>query len=94
MELFSRLDFAYDSTRYAHVHNLIETGSRKLLHLKTGVQLENIRLTAWVNNVTDDDTPTYVFRYVDVQSFAYGARAFPVAPSRGREFGITASYKF
>ncbi|MEH6710614.1 MAG: TonB-dependent receptor [Paraglaciecola polaris] len=94
MELFSRLDFAYDSSRYAHIHNLIETGSRKLVHLKTGVQFENVRVTAWVNNVTDDDTPTYVFRYIDVQSFAYGSRAFPVAPSRGREFGITASYKF
>ena len=88
------MDFSYDSSRYAHVHNLIETGSRQLVNLKAGVQLENVRLTAWVNNVTDNDTPTYVFRYVDVQSFAYGSRAFPVAPSRGREVGITASYKF
>ncbi|MDO6560522.1 TonB-dependent receptor [Paraglaciecola chathamensis] len=94
VEVFSRMDFSYDSSRYAHVHNLIETGSRQLVNLKAGVQLENVRLTAWVNNVTDNDTPTYVFRYVDVQSFAYGSRAFPVAPSRGREVGITASYKF
>ena len=94
IEFFGRMDFSYDSTRYAHVHNLIETGSRQLVNLKAGVQLENWRLTAWLNNATDDDTPTYVFRYVDVQSFAYGSRAFPIAPSRGREFGITASYKF
>ncbi|MBU3002594.1 TonB-dependent receptor [Paraglaciecola arctica] len=94
MELFGRMDFSYDSSRYAHVHNLIETGSRKLVNLKAGVQLEDWRITAWMNNATDDDTPTYVFRYVDVQSFAYGSRAFPIAPSRGREVGVTASYKF
>ena len=94
MEGFGRVSVAYDSSRYAHVHNLIETGSRTLVNVSAGVQLDNIRLTAWVNNVTDDDTPTYVFRYVDVQSFAYGSRAFPIAPSRGREVGITASYKF
>tara|TARA_R110002167_G_scaffold349844_1_gene561793 strand:- start:6760 stop:9066 length:2307 start_codon:yes stop_codon:yes gene_type:complete len=94
MEFFSRMDFSYDSSRYAHIHNLIETGDRKLVNLKAGVQLEDWRITAWVNNATDDDTPTYVFRYIDVQSFAYGSRAFPIAPSRGRELGVTASYKF
>jgi outer membrane receptor protein involved in Fe transport len=94
MEFFARADSSYDSSRYAHIHNFIETGSRTLVNLKAGVQLTDWRLTAWVNNATDNDTPTYVFRYVDVQSFAYGSRAFPVAPSRGREIGITASYKF
>ncbi|MBU2919600.1 TonB-dependent receptor [Psychrosphaera sp. F3M07] len=93
-DIFTRLDVNYDSTRYAHVHNLIETGARTLVNLNVGVENEDWRVTAWVKNLTDDDTPTYVFRYVDVQSFAYGSRAFPIAPSRGREMGITFSYMF
>jgi outer membrane receptor protein involved in Fe transport len=93
-DIFSRLDVNYDSTRYAHVHNLIETGARTLVNYKIGVENEAWRVSAWVKNLTDDDTPTYVFRYIDAQSFAFGGRAFPIAPARGREFGITASYKF
>jgi outer membrane receptor protein involved in Fe transport len=93
-ELFGRLDFNYDSSRYAHVHNFIETGARKLANLTVGIESENWTFTARVKNLTDDDTPTYVFRYIDAQSFAFGGRAFPIAPSRGRELSMTASYKF
>jgi outer membrane receptor protein involved in Fe transport len=93
-DLFTRLDVNYDSTRYAHVHNFIETGSRTLVNLNVGIENDTWRVSAWVKNATDDDTPTYVFRYIDAQSFAYSGRAFPIAPSRGREIGITASYKF
>lgn len=94
LNLFARLDVNYDSTRYAHVHNLIDTGARTLANINIGVETDSWRVSAWVKNATDDDTPTYVFRYIDAQSFAYGSRAFPIAPSRGREIGITASYQF
>jgi len=93
-DLFGRADVSYDSSRYAHVHNLIETGSRTLANLNVGVESESFTISAWVKNLTDDDTPTYVFRYIDAQSFAFGSRAFPIAPSRGREVGITATYRF
>lgn len=93
-DLFGRLDANYDSSRYAHVHNLIETGSRKTVNLNIGVENDNWTVQAWVKNLTNDDTPTYVFRYIDAQSSAFGERAFPIAPSRGREMGLTTSYKF
>jgi outer membrane receptor protein involved in Fe transport len=94
IEGFARLDVNHDTSRYAHVHNQIETGDRTVANFRTGVQLENWRLTAWMNNITNDDTPTYVFRYIDAQSFALRSRAFPIAPARGREVGIRATYKF
>ncbi|SEK81433.1 Outer membrane receptor proteins, mostly Fe transport [Colwellia chukchiensis] len=93
-DLFGRLDVNYDSTRYGHIHNLIETGARTLVNVNMGIENDNWSLSAWVKNATDDDTPTYIFRYIDAQSFAYASRAFPIAPSRGREVGITASYRF
>ncbi len=93
-DLFGRVGVNYDSSRYAHVHNLIETGSRTLVNLNVGIENETWRISAWVKNATDDDTPTYIMRFLDAQSFAYGDRAFPIAPSRGREFGISAQYQF
>lgn len=93
-EVFGRMDYSYDSTRYAHIHNLIETGSKKTVNVRLGAQYKDWRVTAFVRNLTDDDTPTYVFRYIDAQSFAFSSRAFPIAPRRGREFGVTATYTF
>lgn len=94
LDWFGRLSWNYDSSRYAHVHNLIETGDRKTVDLRLGFNWKNITVTAWGKNITDDDTPTYVFRYIDAQSFAFSSRAFPISPSRGAEYGITAQYKF
>ncbi|QBY04596.1 TonB-dependent receptor [Thalassotalea sp. HSM 43] len=92
--LFGRVSVNYDSSRYAHVHNFIETGDRTRVDVNLGLQSENWRFQLWGKNVTDDDTPTYVFRYIDAQSFALSSRAFPIAPPRGREFGVTATYRF
>lgn len=94
LDLFARTDVNYDSSRFAHVHNLAETGDRTLVNLNVGVETENWSVSAWVKNALDDDTPTYIFRYIDTQSFAFSSRAFPIAPSRGREMGVTASYRF
>ena len=93
MDWFGRLSANYDSSRYAHVHNLIETGARTSVDFRAGIKTGNITFTGWVKNLTDDDTPTYVFRYIDAQGFLY-PRAFPIAPARGREVGITAQYSF
>ncbi|NMP30097.1 TonB-dependent receptor plug domain-containing protein [Thalassotalea sp. M1531] len=91
---FARLSASYDSSRYAHIHNFIETGSRTKVDLRAGINHGGVTLTAWAKNLTDDETPTYIFRYIDAQSFAFSSRAFPIAPSRGREFGVTMKYSF
>jgi len=92
--LFGRVDMTHDSSRYAHIHNFIETGSKTTVNARFGVQLQNWTVTAWAKNLMDDDTPTYVFRYIDTQSFFLAARAFPIAPRRGREFGVTTTFTF
>jgi outer membrane receptor protein involved in Fe transport len=58
-------DFAFESAKFAQVHNLIETGDRSLLGLQAGVEWNNWSLTIWGKNVTDDDTPIDVLRYID-----------------------------
>jgi len=58
-------DFLYESAKFAQVHNLIENGDRSLLGLQAGVNWGNWSLTIWGKNVTDDETPVDVLRYLD-----------------------------
>ncbi|MGI9343606.1 MAG: TonB-dependent receptor [Gammaproteobacteria bacterium] len=58
-------DYAFESSKYAQVHNLIETGDRNILGLQAGMTWNNWTLTLWGRNVTDDDTPIDVLRYID-----------------------------
>jgi outer membrane receptor protein involved in Fe transport len=62
-------DYAFESSKYSQVHNLIETGDRNLLGGSIGVNLgENWQLSIWGKNLLDDDTPVDVLRYVDRRS--------------------------
>lgn len=65
---FAGGDWAFESSRYAQEDNFIETGNRALLGLRTGLAWGTSELTLWVTNLTDDDTPVDVQRYLDRQS--------------------------
>lgn len=64
-EVFLRNDFLYESTRYAQVHNLAETGDSLNWNIRAGIDLGNVRVTAFVNNVLEDETPLVVTRLFD-----------------------------
>ncbi|MEQ1803288.1 MAG: TonB-dependent receptor [Gammaproteobacteria bacterium] len=61
-------DWSFESSRYAQEDNFIETGSRSLLGLRTGFAWDAAELTLWITNLTDDDTPVDVQRYLDRRS--------------------------
>lgn len=61
-------DWSFESSRYAQEDNLIETGNRTLLGLRTGITWQSTELSLWVTNLTDDDTPVDVQRYFDRRS--------------------------
>jgi iron complex outermembrane receptor protein len=65
---FAGGDWSFESSRYAQEDNLIETGNRALLGLRTGLAWRDADLSLWVTNLTDDDTPVDVQRYIDRQS--------------------------
>jgi len=79
--LFLRGDFAYETNRFAQVHNLARTGDSYNLNLRTGVEFSNFSVTLFVNNVLEDRTPLVVTRLFDfdrgllvpdpVRSFAF-----------------------
>ena len=60
--------FSFESSRYAQEDNLIETGNRSLLGLQAGIAWRNAELSIWGSNLTDDDTPVDILRFMDRRS--------------------------
>jgi outer membrane receptor protein involved in Fe transport len=93
LEWFARGDYLFESERYAQVFNLASTGDSSRINLRTGVASQNWKLSAWVKNLTDDDTVDAVVRLVDFNTF-FARRAFQAHLPRGRQFGVTFEYNF
>lgn len=100
---FLRADFSFKERKFAQIYNLAHTGDQKLLNLKLGLEAERWALTLFVDNVTDDRTPSTVIRFVDfknplpignsMRTSAF-VRGFQYPLARKRQFGLTASYTF
>ena len=99
-------DYTYESSRFAQEHNLIETGDRNLVGLRTGLARKSWDLSVWVRNLFDDDTPVDIQRYFDrrsgtLESFpqqgsrpSSSPRGFGISLPRGRQIGATLRYRF
>jgi iron complex outermembrane receptor protein len=61
-------DYTFESSRYAQEHNLIETGDRSTVGLRTGFDIGLWEATLWVTNLLDDDTPVDIQRFLDRQT--------------------------
>ena len=73
------------------------------LNLRMGLEDDNWRLTAYVNNVLDDRSLAGSFRFRDLRRFAFFDQTtfnltFPYAQlvnlNRGRNFGVNISYSY
>jgi iron complex outermembrane receptor protein len=92
-------DLTAEGSKYAQVHNLIETGDRMYLNARVGFESDNWNVTLWGRNLNDDDTPLDILRYIDgrgIPSYfgGFATRAFTISLPKPRQFGLTASYKF
>lgn len=98
--MFIGADYTFEESKYSQEHNLIETGDRNLLGARIGANWQNWQLTAWVKNLTDDDTPLDIIRYIDRQASSGGALPSCTASggtaaqcvgssTSGRGFGLT-----
>ena len=100
---YVRGDYSYSSKKYAQIFNYAHTGDQNLINLKAGVESENWTLSLFVNNVTDDRTPSTVIRFVDFANFlpvgtsertSSFVRAFQYPLADKRQVGVAASYEF
>ena len=58
-------DVVYESSRFAQIHNLIETGDLTKVGARLGVRRDNLEIVVWAKNLFDDDTPLDILRYID-----------------------------
>ena len=76
-------DTTYEGARFVQVHNLARYGASTLSNFRVSVSPNDAwRITAYVNNVFDDDTPQAGLRYL---SFSGPRISIPnAAPAAGR----------
>ncbi|MEZ5565033.1 MAG: TonB-dependent receptor [Gammaproteobacteria bacterium] len=105
---FLTVDYAYNSKRYNGASNLSWMGDDLTLNLRTGIETRAWTVTAYVRNLTDDDTPVAALNF-----FNFGAidTSYPVNqngnllndqdpamtslnPKRGRDWGLEIQYRF
>jgi outer membrane receptor protein involved in Fe transport len=107
-DLFLSPDFAYNSKRYPGAGNLGWIDDQQLLNLRLGVQSARWTWTAYVRNLLNDDTPVAVLDFINfgltdvpytLNEFGnltndLDPRLFSINPSRGRDWGLEAQYRF
>ncbi len=102
LEGFSRIDFAYESPRMVDETNLLKLGRRQLLNWRVGVETEQWKVTAYVTNLLDDDTPTAASSFINfLEELDNSTGLAPVYanlwtlnPNRGRNWGVELLYRF
>lgn len=101
-DYFARADMNMTGKRWSEIYNLSYIGWEYKLNLRMGLEDENWRLTAYVNNVLDDRSLAGSFRFRDLRRFTSfntnGSFSFPYAQlanlNRGRNFGVNISYSY
>jgi outer membrane receptor protein involved in Fe transport len=98
LEFVARVDANYRSKSFVQVDNLQWVGERTLVNARLGLESDRWTVTAWVENLFDDDTLVGGTRYVDFKNDNVAGPGFPrgylVTLAPGRQFGLTASYSF
>ena len=102
-DFFARADMNMTGKRWSEIYNLSYIGWEYKLNLRTGIQDDNWKLTAYVNNVLDDRSLAGSFRFRDLRRFTRfdqtdNSFSFPYAQlanlNRGRNFGVNISYSY
>jgi outer membrane receptor protein involved in Fe transport len=98
LEFVARVDANYRSKSFVQVDNLQWVGDRTLANARLGLESDRWTLTAWVENLFDDDTLVGGTRYVDFKNDNVPGPGFPrgylVTLAPGRQYGLTATYRF
>ncbi|MEO0574798.1 MAG: TonB-dependent receptor [Pseudomonadota bacterium] len=85
-------NYAYESSKFAQVLNLAETGNTALVNARLGFTNGRYSISLWGNNLTGEDSTPLVLRYADANdSFK---RSFVGTARRDTHFGLTASVNF
>ena len=98
----------YESSRFAQIHNLLETGDSTRANFRVSVDpTDNLRVSAFVTNAFNDRTPEGILRYLDPTAYIAVPNVppqtgmqvtnridFAVTPPQPRMWGVELSYRF
>ena len=104
---FVRSDLTYESKRWVTPANFAHTGELYLWNARAGIEADAWTLSAYVDNILDDDTPLQIQDFPNfgeavgsTSAFDYLATdtvyftGFQISPRRSTSFGVTAQYRF
>ncbi|MFZ1624641.1 MAG: TonB-dependent receptor [Gammaproteobacteria bacterium] len=92
---FARVDYLYNSERYAQVYNAADTGDANRVNLRLGLHSAAYDVELWMRNATDDDTSPALIRYVQVRNGTFGPdRAIGATLPQERAAGIKVAARF
>lgn len=98
IDWFARTDFVWETQRYTSVNNLTKFPVRKLWNGRVGLDEDAWTLTAYVNNILDDATPTTIFGLPAITGSTWtngnGVGQNSVSPAFGRAYGVEWIYRF
>lgn len=78
--MFSNISFSYEDQKYVQTDNLAKVGDTFLLNLRLGVRNERYSITAFVRNLTNEDSVPLATRWFDYR-YGAGTRGLPPAAS-------------
>jgi len=90
---FAGFDVSYESKKFAQIHNGAFVDAATLLGARLGLESEYLRLTLFGRNLTGEDAPIVVTRWVP-PNFQGLPRAFFANPRRDRSIGLEVSLRF
>ena len=90
----ARADLSYQSERFAEVYNHASTGDSTRVDARFGVETDAWKVTLWGRNLGNNRKPDSVVRFFDPDSGFAFRRAYQVHFPNGRQYGLTALYRF
>ncbi|MFN3864239.1 MAG: TonB-dependent receptor [Erythrobacter sp.] len=91
-QAFAGINAYLQSSSYAQVHNLAETGDSVVSDVRVGAQNDNFRVQFYVRNLFDEDTVSQLIRYADANHDL--RRNFIAGLRPPRRFGVIAEVRF
>lgn len=85
-EWYIGADYAYESSKFAQVHNYAKTGDTSLVNARVGVANDRYSVRVWGRNLTGEDSAYAILRYAEPEAFR---RNFGAAHRRDTWFGVT-----
>lgn len=88
---FARADSRFESKQYVLPDNLATTAERVVVNLRAGVKTDRYRFTAFVDNLTDNQTPENVLKLTRLNDFQGNLSGYLPLP---RMYGVTVAADF